>query len=330
MQPRARPILIRRHASDTSGLASTPALECQAIGALALLEVGSRRSRPREDGDGNVLMWSSRLTPVRPQLERQVSSSSEVLFADLQEYARSAKARSRPRLAWRVVQSRFDERGGLVKAQSSDVRVGELGALYRTQAAHLRKILRARFVSSPRNGGNGAGPKSTLAVDDVDDLIQEVFARVLAAGGSSLLDKVREPAAYLVAVARNLVIDSARRHQHLVPIDPSFQSSNLAHLDRARLEELDFHERCVEAVSAYVAGLPPELSAAFDARFKRGMSQRDAATALGVTRRRIRTLEKRLLAGAAGELDFGAAHRHTSLVAASDSDPGSSKGKVLR
>jgi RNA polymerase sigma-70 factor (ECF subfamily) len=197
-----------------------------------------------------------------------------------------------------------------VKAKRFDERVGELEALYRTQSVRLRKILRAKFVGSIRPNGNEL--KSTIGVHDVDDLIQEVFTRVLASGGSTLLDKVREPTAYLVTIARNLAIDSVRRHHHHASMDPSIQTSDCTQLERAPFDDLEFYERCLEAVAAYVAGLPAELSAAFEARFRCGMSQRDAAIALGVTRRRVRTLEGRLVAGAAEELELGAARAHGS------------------
>jgi RNA polymerase sigma-70 factor (ECF subfamily) len=111
---------------------------------------------------------------------------------------------------------------------------------------------------------------------------------------------VHEPVAYLITVARNLVVDSIRRHQS--------KALDVAYPQRTQLDEADLYERHVEAVAAYVAGLPPELSAAFDARFVRGMSQRDAAVAMGVTRRRVRTLEKRLVTGAARELSGSAPH----------------------
>jgi DNA-directed RNA polymerase specialized sigma24 family protein len=50
-------------------------------------------------------------------------------------------------------------------------------------------------------------------------------------------------------------------------------------------------------LTAYVAALPPPLRGVYEQRFVLGNSQADASAALGITRRRLRTDEARLMSG---------------------------------
>jgi RNA polymerase sigma factor (sigma-70 family) len=131
---------------------------------------------------------------------------------------------------------------------------------------------------------------------EVDDLVHDVFARLLASNGGAGLDNGRDPVAYLVTIARNLHVDNLRRRRGFTP--PSDEPMvDLEEAERLRDRGLE-----VEIVAAYATRLSPELAHLYEARFERGMSQRDAAALLGVSRRQVRTLERRLLDGALREL----------------------------
>jgi len=68
------------------------------------------------------------------------------------------------------------------------------------------------------------------------------------------------------------------------------------------LGEGELESRRVELARERIAELPTELSGYFRVRFAQGLSQRQAARHLGLTRRRARTLEQRLLTAVARHL----------------------------
>ena len=135
----------------------------------------------------------------------------------------------------------------------------------------------------------------------IDDLIQDVFARLLAS--SAPLAEAREPFRYLVAMARNLYVDRLRRERREALLAGAEMG---AMLDKSGLRpnsSEDADHACLSlvdeaAMCAYLESLPPDLFLTYEARFARGLSQRDAATLLGVSRRQLRTREKLVLAGA--------------------------------
>ena len=86
--------------------------------------------------------------------------------------------------------------------------------------------------------------------DAAPDLVQEVFVRLL---GSKQLDKIENPAAYLSRIARNLLIDRARRKQRdqiiLYPLDEGRDAP--ARAEQAwRIEAMDLLRLFRQAVRA--------------------------------------------------------------------------------
>ncbi len=61
-------------------------------------------------------------------------------------------------------------------------------------------------------------------------------------------------------------------------------------------------ERTMKAVRDYLAGLTPELRGVHEQRYVKGVSQEEAARALGLSRQQVRTLEERLRDGLAAHL----------------------------
>ena len=167
-----------------------------------------------------------------------------------------------------------------------------VAALYVAHADKLRRLLRS---PSPYSGRPRPAVGSTVAGGtqgiDAEDLVQEVFARLLASQAYARIDAHRDPVPYLLASARNLQTDLLRRWRRMtsacsLPADDDGATGALL----------------LEAVAAFVVTLPAPLRGLYDARFVRGLSQRDAAVALGLTRRKVRTMERHLLAAVAGAL----------------------------
>jgi len=125
------------------------------------------------------------------------------------------------------------------------------------------------------------------------DLIQEVFARAFAPRARDAYDGIRPYGAYLRRIAKNLMIDRARVPDRSVPLD---DDDGALVIEAEPEPDADWLEQRRET-AAYVAGLAPELRQLVKLRFEDEVSQDQAAEALGVSRRRVRTLEARIQKG---------------------------------
>jgi RNA polymerase sigma factor (sigma-70 family) len=127
------------------------------------------------------------------------------------------------------------------------------------------------------------------------DLVQEVFARAFAARARDAYDGIRPYCAYLRRIAKNLLIDRVRAAGHTVPFDDDDPASEPAAAE-ADVETAEWRDQRQETVT-YVAGLAPDLQKLVKLRFEDELSQEQAAAALGISRRRVRTLEARIERG---------------------------------
>jgi RNA polymerase sigma factor (sigma-70 family) len=115
---------------------------------------------------------------------------------------------------------------------------------------------------------------------EIDDVVQEVYYKVLVMPS---IDHVREPKAFLMRMAKNIVTDRMRRDA-IVRIDAM-----------ANLEELDIEdgapspERIAMAraelkwVFGLIANLPERCREVFRARRIHGLSQHETAESLGIS-----------------------------------------------
>jgi len=130
------------------------------------------------------------------------------------------------------------------------------------------------------------------------DLVQEVFARAFEPKARSRFDGIRQYGAYLNHIARNVVVDYLRRRPKQVVPDLASFIDEVSLRPSAHDEVEEFADlQTVERVRLYVAGLPADLRQVHEALYVQGLSQRDAATALGLGRQVVRTLEARLREG---------------------------------
>jgi RNA polymerase sigma factor (sigma-70 family) len=134
-----------------------------------------------------------------------------------------------------------------------------------------------------------------VSSSDIEDLMQEVFIRAFAPETRLGFDGLRPFAPYLFTIARNTMVDWWRRRGREVPTVLTLDDAPeevVAAGDEAAGTFAD--PRTMVVVERFVRGLPPELRAVHEARFDKGLSQRDAAEALGMGRQTLRTLERRL------------------------------------
>ncbi|MEY2880127.1 MAG: hypothetical protein RLZZ15_2507 [Verrucomicrobiota bacterium] len=129
----------------------------------------------------------------------------------------------------------------------------------------LRAWLRSRFA----RGG------------EVDDLVQEAFARVLRARAAGA--EMRSPKAFLFATARNLALD-ALRHRAVSGEDALVPFESLDVLDGSDgiPETVDRHEK-LERLTAAIQSLPERCREIMTLRKVYGLSQKDIAARLGIS-----------------------------------------------
>jgi RNA polymerase sigma factor (sigma-70 family) len=133
------------------------------------------------------------------------------------------------------------------------------------------------------------------AASDVADLVQETFARAFSERARLGYDGTRPYAPLIATIARNLVVDHARRHGREVAVEEVPDTPPEPESEPEPWAE----PAIVRAVESYLATLDPELKRVHERRYVHCESQEDAARALGTTRQRVRTLERKLRDGLA-------------------------------
>lgn len=129
--------------------------------------------------------------------------------------------------------------------------------------------------------------RSTLRGVDVDDVVQEAYARIAASPG---LAAVREPRAYFFTVVRNLALEQMRRAK-VTPIAAvaDLQSSFIVD-EGADPERIVADRDELRQVLAMIERLPDKLKQVLRMRRIEGLPQREIARRLGVPES---TIEKR-------------------------------------
>lgn len=115
---------------------------------------------------------------------------------------------------------------------------------------------------------------------EIDDVIQDTYYKLLMVGS---LEHVREPKAFLVRTAKNIVIDRMRR-------DAIVNIEAVANLEQLEMEDAaPSPERVVAArselkwVMGLIDNLPARCKAVFRSRRIYGLSQHETAETLGVS-----------------------------------------------
>lgn len=155
-------------------------------------------------------------------------------------------------------------------------------------------------VSSLVRHGFRLGSTPVPGMRDADrekDLVQEVFMRAFAESARRSFNGLLPYRPYLLRIARNLLIDEARRR-----LKSPIARATDDELDQAPLLARDVDEelgsrRLQDATAEYCRSLSPALREFVRLRFETGLSQRDVADALGVTRRSVRTSEETVQSG---------------------------------
>ncbi len=167
-------------------------------------------------------------------------------------------------------------------------REGEPAALERVYFEHAA-ALEVRLRAGLARGGVRLIPLSDA---DVRDVLQDVFIRAFSPKARARYDGLRPFSTYLQTIARNLLIDRARRRGIEVADDVEFLADAGDGIEQSMLDA-----ELKAATREYVDALDPEQRQFVALRFEQERSQEDVARTMGVTRRRVRTLERTVHAG---------------------------------
>ena len=164
-------------------------------------------------------------------------------------------------------------------------RSGKTWALECVYHEHVHLVRRSVRVGLYRAGW--------LSSWNLADIVQETFARAFSPAARERYDGTRCYAPYVLAIARNCLVDWLRRVGREVPtdqdLDPLFHPAGDCEGASAFAPEL------VAAANCYVSSLSDELRAVHRQRFEFGQSQARAAAELGMSRQNLRTLERELI-----------------------------------
>lgn len=163
------------------------------------------------------------------------------------------------------------------------------------------------------------GRTKLIAAANVEDLVHESFTRAFSPTTRQAYDGIRDYGPYLLTIVRNTVADALRLQQRELLASCAEIESWLALEDATPAEDsLDRIDSLTLArVRDYLSRLPPELQSVHHRRYVLDEGQEAAADALGISRQRIRTLEKKLRLGLARELKKAPAQKISTNIAPS-------------
>jgi len=166
-----------------------------------------------------------------------------------------------------------------------DDRIGEViknEERYLVQALEFESVLRACLYRYTRNAS------------DVEELLQETYARLLTAGASNE-PEVRSVRAFSLTVARNVAFDWLR-HKQVVPIELVADMEAMDILDeREQVDAIvNSHQELMMLVKA-VQQLPERCRQVFTLRKVYGYSQKEIAARMNISEN---TVEQQLIKAA--------------------------------
>lgn len=210
-------------------------------------------------------------------------------------------------------------------------REGERSAMESVYRAYVDSVARAIAGALRRYGREGWLKGWREIAADVPDLVQEVFTRAFEPQTRRSFDGVREYGPFLHQIARNVVVDHLRRRtRRMIREAEVLVEETVA---GARPSELPADPAMMTIVGDYIERLSPEMRRIHEAMYVRGLSQREAAAALGLGRQVVRTLESRLRQGLRAALETTARPESSSDLGcehAPDSGLDQPRGSVSR
>jgi RNA polymerase sigma-70 factor (ECF subfamily) len=176
-------------------------------------------------------------------------------------------------------------------------REGRADVLARTYHALVDDVFRVVALGFVTRNGSIRPERDR---DEQRAVVQEVFVRAFAERARQAYDGLRPYRPYLLTIAKNVMIDRARSRSAELARTTEIDVDAIIDGNAAipgEVEETAEQQQLRAATATYVAGLDDEQRAFVQLRFDRELSQAEVAEQLGATRRRVRTLERRVLTG---------------------------------
>jgi RNA polymerase sigma factor (sigma-70 family) len=183
-------------------------------------------------------------------------------------------------------------------------RAGETWAfeiLYRSFAEPVRRFLAVGFTFVSR--GKTCRYRGNVAGIDAEAVLQETFARAYAPATRQHYDGERPFKNYLFSIAKNLVLREIARKERVISIEQTEETADVLarrhpepqagmHSDEKDPELAVADEQLAHVTRGFIKTLGAEERSFFLNRFVKGLTQEATATAMGVTRARVKLLEK--------------------------------------
>lgn len=124
---------------------------------------------------------------------------------------------------------------------------------------------------------------------DVDDLLQETYARLLGLACTER-DPIRSVRAFALTIARNVALDWIRQ-QRVTPVDLVADLAALDVLDeRAKIDEIVSSREELDLLADVVQELPRRCRQVFTLRRVYGLAQKEIAAQLGISENTVEQL----------------------------------------
>ena len=181
-----------------------------------------------------------------------------------------------------------------------------LAKVYRAYAPSIVTLLRLGF--SFESQGRRCRFQGTRSAFDLEDRLQEVFARAFTERARQTYDGLSPYRAYLLRIARNLVIDDFRKKERALleyayePVDrpASDPGGGLTEPFEGEVgttgqPEIDLSGRqTVELVAAFCASMPLREQRVIQLRFREELEHQEVARQTGLSSSQIKTSELRI------------------------------------
>ena len=154
-----------------------------------------------------------------------------------------------------------------------------------------RAIWLARQVMPHELGLRGWLARRGIAECDIDDIIQETYAKLVTL---PTVEAIRDPRSYTYQVALSVHVTNLRK-SNIIPIKaiPHFEQANIAAPDPSP-EQVAGDRGELDQLARALAKLPERCRAVFMARRVEGLSHRETAQKLGISEK---TVEKHMARG---------------------------------
>jgi len=179
-------------------------------------------------------------------------------------------------------------------------RAGDREALETVYRAYVGKVaeIAARGFRIVSTGG--ALPGLGRRPADLADTVQEIFLKAFSRNARMAFDGTRDFGPYVASIARNVMIDRARRsgRELLLPEVDLDRAAEPTSVDPFAEIVAQWEDPASVALARrFIEELAPELARVHRVLYVDGLSQREAAASLGITRQSVRTLDGKLREG---------------------------------